>query len=48
MNRNKFDKLKIIVKTKDITLAHLGKAENEMKELKHHSSSPGLGGTNND
>ena len=26
-------------------MAHLGQAENEIKELNHHSSSPGLGGT---
>ena len=48
MKRNKFHKLKIIIKTKDITLAHLGQAENEMKELNLCSSSTGLGGTKND
>ena len=45
IKKNKFDKLKIIIKTKDIALAHLGQMENEIKELNHHSSSPGLGGT---
>ena len=43
--KNKFDKLKLVIKIKDIALAHLGQAENEMKKLKHRSSSPGLGST---
>ena len=43
-----FCKLKIIIKqTENIALAHLGQAENELKELNHHSSSPGLDGTIN-
>ena len=33
------------LKTENISLAHLGQAENELKELKPCSSSPGLGGT---